>query len=168
MEVVVALTIKGKVVDIKQVRIGYNRTEAAFCYSENSYFKKRPQQQQLASSSYQRTQPLVNFLTNTCLHTIRFQCSTFVENEKLFPLQEMMCKYNKSVESPYDPTKLAIHSILRPEDDLISNCGLIIKKTDSFEKVVHFIDEESMVTYDDFDCGITFFPENPTKIRQIN
>ena len=25
-----------------------------------------------------------------------------------------------------------------------------------------------MVTYVDFDCGITFFPENPTKFRQIN
>ena len=25
-----------------------------------------------------------------------------------------------------------------------------------------------MVTYVDFDCGITFFPETPTKIRQIN
>ena len=34
-----------------------------------------------------------------------------------------MYNYNKSGLSPYDPTKLAIHSILRPEDDLISNCG---------------------------------------------
>ena len=25
-----------------------------------------------------------------------------------------------------------------------------------------------MVTYVDFDCGITFFPETPTKVRQIN
>ena len=34
-----------------------------------------------------------------------------------------MYNYNKSVLSSYEPTKLAIHSILRPEDDLISNCG---------------------------------------------
>ena len=79
-----------------------------------------------------------------------------------------MYKYNKSVLSPYDPTKLAIHSILRPEDDLISNCGPNLKKTVSFDDVVHFIDEENMVTYVDFDCGITFFPENLTKFRQIN
>ena len=79
-----------------------------------------------------------------------------------------MYNYNKCVLSPYDPTKLAIHSILRPEDDLISNCGPNLKKTVTFDDVVHFIDEENMMTYVDFGCGITFFPETPTKIRQIN
>ena len=79
-----------------------------------------------------------------------------------------MCTYNKTQVSPYDPTNLPIHSILRPEDDLISNCGPSVKKTVSFDDVVHFIDEENMVTYVDFDCGITFFTETPTKIRQIN
>ena len=92
----------------------------------------------------------------------------FVEIESLFPLQAAMCSYNKTQFSPYEPTKLAIHSILRPEDDLISNFGPSVKKTVSFDDVVHFIDEENMVTYVDFDCGITFFPENPTKLRQIN
>ena len=79
-----------------------------------------------------------------------------------------MCSYIKTQVSAYDPTKLAIHSILRPEDDLISNFAPSVKKTVSFDDVVHFIDEENMVTYVDFDCGITFFPETPTKIRQIN
>ena len=79
-----------------------------------------------------------------------------------------MYNYNKSVLSPYDPTKLAVHAILRPEDDLISNCGRNLRKTVSFDDVIHFIDEENMVTYVDFDCGIIFLPENPTKIRQIN
>ena len=74
-----------------------------------------------------------------------------------------MNNYNKSVLSPYDPIKLANHSILRPEDDLISNCGPNLKKTVSFDDVVHFIDKENMVTYVDFDYGITFFPETPTK-----
>ena len=78
-----------------------------------------------------------------------------------------MYNYNKSGLSPYDPTKLAIHSILRPEDDLISNCGPNVKKTVPFDDVVHFIDEENIVTYVDFDCSITFLPETPTKIRQI-
>ena len=78
-----------------------------------------------------------------------------------------MYNYNKSALSPYDPTKLAIHSILRLEDDLISNCGPNLKKTVSFDDVEYFIDEENMVTYVDFDCGITFFPETPTKNRQI-
>ena len=79
-----------------------------------------------------------------------------------------MYNYNKSGLSPYDPTKLAIHSILRLEDDLISNCGPHVKKTVSFDDVVHFLDEENIVTYVEFDCGITFLPETPTKIKQIN
>ena len=36
-----------------------------------------------------------------------------------------------------------------------------------FYDVVHFIDEENMMTYVDFDCAFTFFPETPTKVRQI-
>ena len=79
-----------------------------------------------------------------------------------------MYNYNKSVLTPYDPTKLAIHSILRPEYDIISNCGPNLKKNVSFDDVVHFIDEENMVTYIDFDCGITFFAEKSTKFRQSN
>ena len=79
-----------------------------------------------------------------------------------------MFNYNKSGLSSYDRTKLAIHSILRPEDDLISNCGPNVKTTVSFDTVVHFIDEGNIVTYVDFDYGITFLPETTTKIRQIN
>ena len=79
-----------------------------------------------------------------------------------------MYNYNKSVRSPYDPTKLAIRSILRPEDDLISNFGANVKKTVSSDNVVPFIDKEYMVTYLDFDCGIMFIPETPRKIRHIN
>ena len=79
-----------------------------------------------------------------------------------------MCSYNKTRVSPYDPTKLAIHSLLRPEDDHISNCGQNFRKTVSSDDIVHFNDEEDIVTYEEFDCGITFYPETPTKIREIN
>ena len=79
-----------------------------------------------------------------------------------------MYKYNKSGLSPCDPTKLAIHSVLPPEDDLISNCGPNVRKSVSFDDIVHFIDEENIVTYVNFDCGITFLSETPTKIREIN
>ena len=58
-----------------------------------------------------------------------------------------MYNYNKSIFSPYDPTKLAICSVLRLEDDLISNCGPDVKKTVSIDDVVHFIDEGNMMTY---------------------
>ena len=79
-----------------------------------------------------------------------------------------MRSYNKTQVSPYDPTKLDIHSILRPEGDLISNRGQNFEKTVSFIDIVHFIDEENIVTYEDFDCGITFCPATPTKISQIS
>ena len=92
----------------------------------------------------------------------------FVESEEIFTLQEAMCSYNKTQVSPFDPTKIAIHSILRPEDELISNCGQNFRKTVSFHDIVHLIDEENIVTYEDLDCGITFYPETPVKIRQIN
>ena len=42
------------------------------------------------------------------------------------------------------------------------------QKDVSFDDVVHFIDEKKMMTYVDSDCGITFLPETPIKIRQIN
>ena len=78
-----------------------------------------------------------------------------------------MYNYNKSGLSPYDPQKLAIHPFLRPENDLISNCGPNVRTTVSFDDVVHFIVKENIVTYIYFDCGITFLPETPTNIRQI-
>ena len=55
-----------------------------------------------------------------------------------------MYNYKQSGLSPYDPTKLAIHSILRPEDDPISNYGPNVKKTVSFDEVVYFIDERTL------------------------
>ena len=79
-----------------------------------------------------------------------------------------MCSYNITQVYPYDPTNLAIHSILRPEEELKLNSGRNFKKIVSFDDIVHFIDEENIVTYEDFDCGITFYAEAPTKMRQIN
>ena len=79
-----------------------------------------------------------------------------------------MCNYNKTKVSPYDPTKLAIHSTLHPEDDLLSNFGQNFRKTVSFDDIMHFIDEEDIMRYEEFDCGTTFYPETPTKIGEIN
>ena len=50
----------------------------------------------------------------------------------------------------------------------MSNFGQNFTTTVPFDDIVHFIDEENIVTYEDFDCGMTFYPEVPTKIRQIN
>ena len=80
-----------------------------------------------------------------------------------------MYNYNKSEDSPYDPTKLAIYSNLRPEVDLKSKCGQNFKKkTVSFEDTVHFTDEENIVTYVDSGSSNTLYPETPTKAGEIN
>ena len=78
-----------------------------------------------------------------------------------------MCSCNKTQVPPYDPKKLAILSILRPEDDHILNCGQILKTIVSSFDIVHFIDEEKIVNFEDMDCGITFYPKTSTKTRQI-
>ena len=90
---------------------------------------------------------------------------SFVQVEQLFPFQEAMCSYNMT---QFDPTEFSLHSTLRREDDLISNFGQNFKKAVSFDDIAHFIDEENIVTYLGFDCGITFYPETLTKFRQIN
>ena len=57
---------------------------------------------------------------------------------------------------------------LRAEADPISNFGRISKKTVPFDDSLHFIDEENIVTYVDFDCGTTSYPQAPTKVGQTN
>ena len=79
-----------------------------------------------------------------------------------------MCNYNKTKVFPCDYTELPNHSILRATDDLVSNCDQNFETTISFDDIVHLIDKENIATYLDFDCGITFRPEAPTKVRQNN
>ena len=67
------------------------------------------------------------------------------------------CK--KTHDSPYDPKELAIHSILRLEADIISNCGHLYKRTVCFINMVHFTDGENILTYVNFDFSITFYPK---------
>ena len=79
-----------------------------------------------------------------------------------------MYNYKKTQVSPHVPTKLATHSIWRLEDNLLSNFGHIFTKTFSFDEIVHFSDEENIVTYVDFDCGFPCIPETCTKIGPNN
>ena len=79
-----------------------------------------------------------------------------------------MYNCNKAQVSAHDPTKLAIHTFLRLEDDHISDCGHNFQNTLPFDDIVHLIEEETIVTYVGSDCGITFYPETPTNIRQNN
>ena len=60
----------------------------------------------------------------------------------------------------FDPTKLAIHSILPPDFHVIPNCGDDSRNTVSFNDMVHLIDEENTVTKVDPDSAITLHPEH--------
>ena len=71
-------------------------------------------------------------------------------------------------DSPYDPRKLAIYSILHPEVDPISNWNHNFKKTISLVDMVQFIDSEDIVTLVDFDFGITFHAGAPNEVGRIN
>ena len=79
-----------------------------------------------------------------------------------------MRSYNKTQISTYDPKKLASNSLLRPKDDPKYKRGQNFKKTVSFDDIVYLSDEENIVTYEEFDCGVTFYPNAPTIFRQIN
>ena len=140
--------------------------KAATCYSEISFFKNLPQQQQLASSSYESTQPLVKVLNNTFLRSD--SSAPPLSKLKNFSLCSTRCTTTLNPYSLLMILQSLQFIVLRLEDHLISNFGPNVKKTVSLYDVVHFIDEENMVTHVDLDGGITFFPETPTKIRQIN
>ena len=130
-------------------------------------FENRSQQQQHIFSIYQSPEPLVKFLANACLQS---EVSAQHSRKWLtFLFRKKRCTpTKKTLDSPYDPTKLAIHSILQPQADLKSICGHIFKKTVSFDDIVHFIDNKNIVIYVDFDSGIVLYPEARIKVGQIN
>ena len=78
-----------------------------------------------------------------------------------------MYNYNGTQDSLFAPTKLAIHFLLRPVVDLVLNCGHH-SKSRFFNDIVHFIDEENIVTGVDFDGDKFFHTEAPTIVGRIN
>ena len=90
---------------------------------------------------------------------IRFQCSTLSKLSKISFLHEAMYIYNKPQDSADEATENAISSILRPE---VSNCDHNSNETFSFDDILHLLFEGNFVTYADFDCGITSYPEART------
>ena len=79
-----------------------------------------------------------------------------------------MYSYKKTEDSPYDPAKLEIPSILGPEIDPRSTSGRNLKQTVSNDDIVQCIDENNIVTCVDFHRGITFFTGASEKVGQIN
>ena len=124
---VAASTKKGKVVHIKQVWIGWNHLKAANCCSESSFFKKPFST--TATCFFQLSAHSTNVeILHQHLLPITFQSSTLSKLSN-FSLCRKRCATTMKSKSLYDSTKLAIHSTLRPEDDLLSNWGQNFKKT---------------------------------------
>ena len=67
-----------------------------------------------------------------------------------------MSNYNENQESPYDLTKLAFNSFLRPEKDCLSKFAHYFKKTVPFEVMLHVTDEMNIVISVEFDLRILF------------
>ena len=102
--------------------------------------------EEIASSSFQHIQPLVEFLSNTCLRS-KFSAQSLFNLSNFSPGRETIYNYSKTQDSPYGHTKLAIRSILRLDIDRLSNCDHDSKKTVSFDDMVHPLDEENIVIY---------------------
>ena len=77
-----------------------------------------------------------------------------------------MYNYNKTQDSPHDPTKLAIHCVLRPKVNLASFFDLSLEKTLSFDDLMHFSEEEKIVASVNFDCGFSLYHEFPKKANR--
>ena len=88
------------------------------------------------------------------LSAIRIQFSTFFGSEPFFFPHESTYSYNWNQDSPYDPAKLLIHLFSAPKLIFFSNFGQSWKTTVCFDDIVHFIGEENIMTYADFDRGI--------------
>ena len=91
-----------------------------------------------------------------------------VEIEELSLLHEAMYNYSKTQDSPMILQSLQLFVVCAWKLILYQIVVIFSTKTVFFDDIVHLIDEENIGTYVDFDCGITFYPEAPTKIKQIN
>ena len=116
--------------------------KAATCYSAKSFFKKSFPT--TATRFFQlRTYPTTGEVSHQYLLTITNQCSSLSKLNYFSLYKKRFAATTKTQVSPYDPTKLAFHSILRPEDDLISNCGQNFEKTVSFDDIVQSLQTRS-------------------------
>ena len=103
----------------------------------------------------------MNFLINTCLRP-EFRAK-LCQKRSTFPFAGRYVQVQKIQVCPYDPTKLASRRW-----SFIKMWSEFQQKTVAFDDIVNFIVEKNIVTYVDFDCGFTFYPETTTKIRHIN
>ena len=88
--------------------------------------------------------------------------------EKLFPFtrSDMQLQWNPSLSLWSSKACNSFYFASRRWSCI--NMWLELKKTVSSDDIVHFIGEEDIVTYEDFDCCYSFYPETSTKNRESN
>ena len=127
-----------------------------------------------ATRFFQRNQILVIFLTNT---NRRSDFSAQPQREKFFnfgwnwitfPFAGNDVQLQENLSLSWWSYKDCISFYFASGGWFYIKLWAKFQKSVSADDNVHFIDEENIVTYVDFDCGITFYPETPTKNRQIN
>ena len=83
-------------------------------------------------------------------------------------MHEAIFNINSAKDYAFDPTELAIHSILRHEVNFIPNCGCIFNKTVPFDNMVCFIDEDNLMSYVSLVFGKNLHPEASRKNIHMN
>ena len=141
--------------------IRQNRRKAVTPYSEKSFFWNHSLKSQVVSSSNQLTQPLLYFLTNTCIRS-KFSAQ-LLTNLNNFSFRRKRCATKKNKKSLLMVLKsLQIILICVPKMVLYQIVVRISKVL--FLSMTLCI---SIMTrtrdFVDFDCGITFYPETPAK-----
>ena len=140
--------------------------KVATCYSAKSYSKNNPKQKQLASSTYQRTQPLAKFLTNTCRKSNLFPQQLSILNN--FSLFRKRCTITRQPETILMTLKNLKFFLFYAWILILQHFFQKFGKTVSFDGMVHIIDEENPVIYVDFHFNLPFQHEAPPNIGQIN
>ena len=112
--------------------------------------------------------------TNICNHSWKLSPKPFYDQTSVLKLCQSwiafpvcMFKYKKLQDSPDDPKNLAIHSVLLPAVDFLSNCGNDLKGTVFFRwrgaSDWWRVHRELRIF-----CAITFYSEALTKVGPIN
>ena len=161
MEIIVPSTKKGK-----QVCIDLFFIKAAFCFSEKPFFKHCSQQQQLASSSYQRTQQLGKLLIKTCFQSnfTAQLCRNWITSP--FARSDVQLEWNSCLSLR---SQKACNSFsFKSRSWSYTKSSSEVQKDCFFEIDVNFIYEENIVTYVDFDSSVTLYTETPREIKQFN
>ena len=133
---------------------------------KNRFSKTFSKNKQLASSSYQHKRPPLNFLSNTCLQSqFRAQHSLILKNFCFMHVALFNTRQPKTLFLTHGAFNLHFFRCL--EVNPICNCGVIFKKTISFDDMVHFINDDNAVTYVVFDCCTTLYPEATVNVQNI-